>query len=130
MIRRWLRQLLGGSVKSDTPDTQIRRLTTRDELDEALAAPVAVLYKHSPICAVSSWTLREVKRFVREHPDTAVFHIDVIRHRDVSDWISERFGVRHESPQALVVRDGREAWVTSHSAITADALWHQVEKDV
>lgn len=130
MIRRWLSQLPGGRAKSDTPATQIRTLTTRDELDEALAAPVAVWYKHSPICAVSSWTLREVKRFAREHPDTAVFHIDVIRHRDLSDWISEHFGVRHESPQALVVRDGREAWATSHSAITADALWQQVEQDV
>ena len=130
MIRRWLSRLVGGNAKSDTPATTIKTLTTRDELDEALAAPVAVLYKHSPICAVSSWTLREVKRFAREHPDTAVFHIDVIRHRDVSDWISEHFGIRHESPQALVVRDGREAWATSHSAITADALWQQVEKGV
>jgi bacillithiol system protein YtxJ len=130
MIHRWLSQLLGGSAKSDTPATQIRTLTTRDELDEALAVPVAVLYKHSPICAVSSRTLRQVKRFAREHPDTAVFHIDVIRHRDVSDWISDHFGIRHESPQALVVRDGRGAWATSHSAITADALWQQVEQDV
>ncbi len=130
MIRRWLSQLPGGSAKSDTPATQRKTLTTRDELNEALAVPVAVLYKHSPICAVSSRTLRQVKRFAREHPDTAVFHIDVIRHRDLSDWISEHFGVRHESPQALVVRDGREAWATSHSAITADALWQQVEKDV
>jgi len=130
MILQWLSRLLGGSAKSDTPATQLTTLTTRDELDEALAAPVAVLYKHSPICAVSSWTLREVKRFAREHPDTAVFHIDVIRHRDVSDWISEHFGIRHESPQALVVRDGRGAWAMSHRSITADALWRKVEKDV
>jgi bacillithiol system protein YtxJ len=95
-------------------------------LDAALAAPIAVLYKHSPICAVSTWSLREVKRFAREHPDTAVYHIDVILHRELSNWIAQHFGIRHESPQALVVRNGRDAWATSHSGITAAALWKQV----
>ena len=72
---------------------------------------------------------REVRRFARERPDTAVFHIDVIRSRGVSDWISQQFGIRHESPQALVIRDGREVWATSHGGITAEALQQQVGRD-
>jgi bacillithiol system protein YtxJ len=126
MIRRWLDGLLRMAGADETGDVPITRLTSPDELDEALKAPVVVLYKHSPICAVSSWTLREVKRFAREHPDTAVYHIDVIRNRDVSDWIAQQFGINHESPQALVVRGGRHAWATSHGGITADALRQQV----
>ncbi|MCZ6857312.1 MAG: bacillithiol system redox-active protein YtxJ [Gemmatimonadetes bacterium] len=126
MIRRWLKGLLNESAEDDTPEVPIKSLTTRDELDAALAAPVVVLYKHSPICAVSTWSLREVQRFEREHPDTAVYHIDVILHRELSNWIAQHFGIRHESPQALVVRDGRHAWATSHSGITADALRKQV----
>ena len=126
MIRRWLKGVLNESAEDGTPEVPIKSLTTRDELDAALAAPVAVLYKHSPICAVSTWTLREVRRFAREHPDTVVYHIDVIRNRDLSNWIAQHFGIRHESPQALVVRDGRDAWATSHSGITADALHKQV----
>ena len=101
-------------------------LTTHDELNAALEASLVVLYKHSPICAVSTWSLREVQRFEREHPGTAVYHIDVIHHRELSNWIAQHFGIRHESPQALVVRNGRAAWATSHSGITADALRKQV----
>ena len=124
MIRRWLKTLLNS--EGETHDVPIKQLTSRDELDEALTAPVVVLYKHSPACPVSSWTFREVKRFARDHPNTSVFHIDVIRNRDVSDWIAHHFGVRHESPQALVVREGRGAWATSHTGITAEALRRQV----
>ena len=129
MIRRWLKGLLDSSAEDGTPEVPIKSLATRDELDEALVAPVTVLYKHSPICAVSTWTLREIKRFAREHPDTAVYHIDVIRNRDLSNWIAQHFGIRHESPQALVVRDGRDAWATSHSGITAAAISQHVETD-
>ncbi len=126
MIRRWLKSLLNQSAEDGIPEVPIKSLTTRDELDAALAAPVVVLYKHSPICAVSTWSLREVQRFEREHPDTTVYHIDVIHHRDLSNWIAQHFGIRHESPQALVVRNGRDVWATSHSGITAAALRKQV----
>jgi bacillithiol system protein YtxJ len=126
MIRRWLRGLLNRGDGTETANVAIQTLTNPEELGEALNAPVVVLYKHSPVCAVSWWTLREVKRFAREHPDTAVFHIDVIRNRDLSDWISRHFGIRHESPQALVIREGRKAWATSHGGITADALRERV----
>ncbi len=126
MIRRWLKSLLNQSEEDGIPEVPIKSLTTRDELDAALAAPVVVLYKHSPICAVSTWSLREVQRFEREHPDAAVYHIDVIHHRDLSNWIAQHFGIRHESPQALVVRNGRDVWATSHSGITAAALRKQV----
>ena len=128
MIRQWFRGLWNALGGTETDDP-IKTLSTREELDEALQAPVVVLYKHSPICAVSSWAIREVRRFARERPDTAVFHIDVIRSRGVSDWISQQFGIRHESPQALVIRDGREVWATSHGGITAEALQKQVGCD-
>jgi bacillithiol system protein YtxJ len=40
----------------------------------------------------------------------------------VSNAIAARFGVRHASPQALLVRDGEVQWHTSHLAITVKAL--------
>ena len=123
---RWIKGLLNQSEDDGIPDVPIKSLTTRDELNAALEASVVVLYKHSPTCAVSTWSLREVQRFVREHPDTAVYQIDVIHNGDLSNWIAEHFGIRHESPQALVVRHGRDVWETSHSGITADALKKQV----
>jgi bacillithiol system protein YtxJ len=40
----------------------------------------------------------------------------------VSDHAAARLGVRHETPQAILLRDGRPVWNASHFRITADAL--------
>jgi bacillithiol system protein YtxJ len=40
----------------------------------------------------------------------------------LSDTVAERLGVRHESPQALLIKDGRAVWHASHWSITSEAL--------
>ncbi|MCZ6918561.1 MAG: bacillithiol system redox-active protein YtxJ [Gemmatimonadetes bacterium] len=128
MLRKFFSSLFAGGTHEEAPPAPIRPLSDRDELDQALLAPIAVLYKYSPICSVSAWIGREVGRFASDHPDTPVYAIDVIRQRDLSNWIADEFGVRHESPQAFVVRNGRPTWNASHSGITADALHQQVQQ--
>ena len=34
----------------------------------------------------------------------------------------KKLGVRHETPQALLIRDGRVVWSASHFRVTADAV--------
>jgi bacillithiol system protein YtxJ len=48
--------------------------------------------------------------------------VRVIEERPVSLALSDRIGVQHQSPQALLVRDGAAVWNASHHAITAAAL--------
>jgi bacillithiol system protein YtxJ len=43
-------------------------------------------------------------------------------HRDVSNAISARLGVRHQTPQALLVRNGLVVWSASHFRVTANAV--------
>jgi bacillithiol system protein YtxJ len=126
MLRKFLSSFFAGEPSKEAAPAPITRLWDRDGLDQALLAPQAVLYKYSPICSVSTWIGREVDRFASDHPDTPVYAIDVIGQRELSNWIAEKFGVRHESPQAFVVRAGQATWNASHSAITADALSQQV----
>jgi bacillithiol system protein YtxJ len=97
-------------------------LRTDDELPAALDAPVAVVYKHSPLCGRSARALMEVQRFMAERPDVPVYLVDVIQSRPLSRELADRLDVRHESPQALVLRDGRVSWHGSHEAVTAAAL--------
>ena len=47
--------------------------------------------------------------------------ITVQSHRRVSDRVAERLGIRHETPQAILLRDGQSVWSASHFRITADA---------
>ena len=91
-------------------------------LDEILASERAVIYKHSTSCPVSAIVIDEVLRFADRHSSWPVHVVQVIEHRDLSDAVAEQLGVRHESPQALVLRDGRCIWHTSHGGITAHRL--------
>ena len=91
-------------------------------LEQALGSERAILYKHSTSCSVSAWVIDEVLEFGRTHPDWTVYVLKVIEQRGLSDAVAERLGVRHESPQAFVIKAGRCVWNASHSTISADSL--------
>ena len=96
------------------------------DLDSLLAAPLAVLYKHSPICPTSDLAYEEMLAFRRQWA-VPVYMVDVIHHRPLSRALAERTGVRHASPQAIILRDGVAAWHGSHYDIQADALARVVD---
>lgn len=99
------------------------RDVTPDSWSTLLAdSPTAVLYKHSPTCGLCDIALEEITAFVETHPDVPVHLIDVLAQRAVSNAVEAQLGVRHESPQAFVFRDGAVTWHGSHRRITAGAL--------
>ena len=82
-----------------------------------------LLFKHSRTCGVSHEALDELRTHLdRDSAGTAYKMITVQSHRRVSDEAASRLGVRHETPQAILLRDGRPVWKASHFRITADAL--------
>ena len=99
-----------------------RNLATPGALDAALAEPLAVVYKHSPICPVSFRAEREVERFASEHPQVPVYRVDVVGDRPVARAIAERLGIPHESPQAILPCAGSPVWHDAHGGVTAAAL--------
>ena len=96
------------------------------DLDSLLAAPLAVLYKHSPICPTSDVAYEEMRAFLR-HRTVPVYMVDVIQHRPLSRALAERIGVRHASPQAIILRDGVAAWHRSHYEIRAEVMARVVD---
>ena len=98
------------------------QLTSQEELDSALGAQGFLLLKHSGRCGISVQALREVRTFLLDHPEVAGGWIEVRQHPELSDAITERTGIRHASPQALWIRDGRVTWHATHFDITADQL--------
>lgn len=72
---------------------------------------------------------REVDRFLSfsESDQVKVCRIVVQNNREVSDAVAAKTGVRHESPQVLLIRDGLCHWNASHRAITAELLKEAVK---
>lgn len=104
----------------------IRKLTDPAELEPLLAAPGRVwLFKHSLTCGTSARAWRQFQSFAaaRADGDGGEFAmVEIQRAREVSRAIAERTGVRHESPQALLVRGGEVVWHDSHWRIDEAAL--------
>ena len=92
-----------------------------DLVQESHQHPV-VLFKHDPYCGVSAAAHEEL-----EGVGSDVRLIDVSRQHDLKRQVADRTGVRHESPQVIVLRDGRVAWAASHFKITAAAVRQAVE---
>ena len=98
-----------------------------DELDELLTdtgdRPV-VLFKHSYSCGISAEALDELVDYLNsDGADAARYALVTVQtHRDVSNAVATRFGIRHETPQALIIRDGRVVWSASHFRVTRQAV--------
>ena len=100
----------------------MQELTTRDAVDEVLRAPEAVLLKHGAHCPISRAARGELQTFTDREPDVAVYGIEVTEHRDLSDYVAERLGVVHASPQLFVLRDGKPVSRAEHFEISAQRL--------
>lgn len=109
---------------ADAPEPS--RISTHSELDDLMNAsrrtPVW-LFKHSLICPTSSAAWAQFERFAAAaDPDIQTAVIEIQRARDVSQEVAARTGVRHESPQVLLIRDGEAVWSATHWAITERSL--------
>ena len=95
-----------------------------ERLFERSNAEPVLLFKHSNSCPISSRAYRQMQE-VR----TPVAIIVVQEERDLSREVASRTGVRHETPQALVLRNGRAVWAASHFDISAAAVEQAVREN-
>src|ERR687897_3261824 len=105
----------------------MRKISTEADVATALAEPLAIVYKHSPICPTSGIALEEMSSLRRMHGDVPMYLVDVVHSRPLSRFIAERVGVVHASPQAIILRAGVPAWHGSHFELRADTMAEKLE---
>lgn len=104
----------------------LKELSTIEALDRALSEsndrPV-LLFKHSLTCPISTHAFREFQSYLKSADQTVSYNLITVQSsRPVSNEAATRLGVRHETPQAILIRNGKEVWNASHYQITAAAL--------
>src|SRR5215510_6633334 len=93
-----------------------------EELLEKSKTDPVLIFKHSTRCGISMQAYEEFTDFMEGARELVCGVVLVIENRKLSNAIAERFKVRHESPQALLIKDGRSVWQASHWSITSDSL--------
>lgn len=94
-----------------------------DEIDEISQTKPVVLFKHSTRCSISRMAL---KQFDAEfnYPEEKIdwYLLDLLNHRDLSNEIASRYNVMHQSPQIIVIRNGKAVFNASHDSISTEDL--------
>ena len=101
------------------------QIDDRNALDNLLTdskqKPV-IVFKHSNACSISSRAYREMEKV-----EADVNILVVQSAREVSRELANLTGVRHETPQVIVLRDGKAVWNASHFDVQAGAVVEAVE---
>lgn len=104
-------------------------LTSVDQVSEIVEQsnhkPV-LIFKHSIRCSISSWVLQSFEKSYEKDVFIPYF-LDLIAYRDLSNFVSEKFGVIHQSPQAILIKSGRAVFDASHNAISFSYFVKEVE---
>ncbi len=84
-------------------------------------AGYSVIFKHSTRCSISMMAKKRVDMDLDDLPETVKpYFLDLLAHRDISSQIAEIFGVHHESPQLLLIKDGECVLDQSHGDINIE----------
>lgn len=82
-----------------------------------------VIYKHSTRCATSYFALKNIQMLSEEDIGKADFYlVNVIGDRELSQKIARELGVRHESPQVIILKGGEVQWHGSHQQVQAEII--------
>ena len=107
--------------------SELMRISSSEELNNALdrsSNQPLLLFKHSTRCPISAGAHSELEAYLQGTPNEEVTYglVYVVEDRAVSTEAAEKLGVKHESPQAILIKNGQAVWHTSHSHITKTEL--------
>jgi bacillithiol system protein YtxJ len=103
-------------------DRDLEELVNKSKTDPVL------IFKHSTQCPISAQAYEEFTDFAEGARNLVCGTVLVIENRQMSNEIADRFGVRHQSPQALLIKDGQVVWHASHWSITSGSLDNALAK--
>jgi bacillithiol system protein YtxJ len=103
-----------------TSDTQLNEIVAKS------AERPQVIFKHSTRCSISSVAQQRLQKGNLPE-DIDFYHLDLLAYRSISNKVAELFQVHHESPQVLVIKDGKCIYDESHMAISMNDIVEQAK---
>jgi bacillithiol system protein YtxJ len=103
----------------------MKEITTLEQFDK-LTNDKFLLLKHSNTCPISKKAFEQVKLFEIEH-DITIFYLIVQNSRDLSNYIAEKFSIKHESPQIIYFKNTKPIWNDSHFMINLNELKKNIQ---
>jgi bacillithiol system protein YtxJ len=103
---------------------ELRELNQLEEITRESEEKIILIFKHSIYCSTSRVALDRLQRNWKDEEMQLVkpYFLDLISYRKISDQIAEIYGIEHESPQVVMVKNGRAIFSESHWGIDYQAI--------
>lgn len=104
-----------------------KQLNTESQLEEikqSSSDKPALIFKHSTRCSISAMALNRLEREWKAENSERItpFYLDLISYRNISNKIAGDFGIEHESPQILLISNGKCIYSESHYGISLNGI--------
>lgn len=106
----------------------MKKVESQVEFQQLLEHNVFLLLKHSLTCPISGEAFDEYTKFVEEHPAIKTAYLAVQEAKPLSEYVRDLTGIKHESPQAILFKNGKAVWNTSHRRITNENLEQAIKE--
>ncbi|SHJ65494.1 bacillithiol system redox-active protein YtxJ [Flavobacterium haoranii] len=109
-------------VNSNVNWIPLTAISQLDEIVENSKNKTIVIFKHSTRCSISRFALKQFENEYSLEDKVDLYFLDLLNYREVSNEITNRFQVVHQSPQLLIIKNGVAVYDASHSDIQAEVL--------
>jgi len=119
-------KIFGGKEENPEQKSFWKNIENEDDLTKAIEKSYSnkiAIFKHSTSCFISKTVLRNFEKEI-ENIDQKVelYYLDLLAHRAISNKIAEDLGIRHESPQLIVIENGKVIGNASHQDISVSQI--------
>ena len=122
----FLDQIFGKTEDQDHSTSLWKKIESQKDLDAALeksSQQKVLIFKHSTKCFISKTVLRSFEKQMQESDKNfGYYFLDLLAYRSISNEIESRFDVVHQSPQLIVLENGKAIYNASHQNIDLDKI--------
>lgn len=109
--------------KADLNWTTINSMDQLDAIQAASNTKPQIIFKHSTTCSISRMAKGRMEEGLEKLKGMAdIYYLDLLAYRSISNEIAKRWNIQHESPQILVIINGKAIYDASHSMIEVEDI--------
>ena len=122
----FLDKILGKSASPESAPDFWKYIESESDLDKAISESSerkVAIFKHSTRCHISKMVLKNFTREVQQNDgDVSYYFLDLLQYRPISNRIESDLNVVHQSPQLIVLQDGKAINNMSHQSISTSGI--------
>lgn len=123
----FLDKILGGKQEQGETKSFWKTIKTEEDLEKAIKESYenrVAIFKHSTSCFISKTVLKNFEKEIEnsDEQNVSFYFLDLLAFRPISNKIAEDFRIRHESPQLIVLENGKAINNASHQDISLSQI--------